>query len=164
MSTPSPRRRRDPFAEFDAAVRRSFGPFAVRPNGFSGGFVPPVEVGREGDDAVVRLELPGLDIAEDVSVEVDGDALVVRGERRDAHGEEWAGARVREMRYGAFRRSFRLPRHVAAEAVTASYDAGVLTIRIAGAHAGVDVRRVRVTSAERAAEETGRPRAEDSPT
>ena len=64
-------RSRDPFAEFDSIVRRTFGPVSTT-------FVPAAEIERDGDDAVVRLELPGLDVAKDVTVEVDRGRLVVR--------------------------------------------------------------------------------------
>ena len=102
----------------------------VKPGVFTG-FSPAAEVVKDGDDAVVRLELPGIDVAKDVTVEVDGDRLSVRGERRD----EQTGEGYRQSRYGSFRRSFTLPGHVDADAVSASYDAGVLTVRVTGAHA-----------------------------
>ncbi|GAA4925399.1 HSP20 family molecular chaperone IbpA [Actinomycetospora succinea] len=115
----------DPFAVADALFRR---PAPSRPQAF---YAPTTDVVRDGDDAVVRLELPGVDVAKDVTVDVDGHRLTVRGERRDEQsGEGW-----RESRRGSFRRSFTLPQHVDADAVSASYDAGVLTLRVVGAHA-----------------------------
>ena len=136
--------RRDPFAEFDALVR-SFGDVPQS----RAGFVPAAEVARDADDAVVRLELPGLDAEKDVTVEIDGGRLVVRGERRDERTEDRDGRTLREVRYGSFRRSFGLPAHVTPEAVTASYDAGVLTVRVTGAHAGNGARRIPVTAGTR---------------
>ncbi|MEV4413236.1 Hsp20/alpha crystallin family protein [Catellatospora sp. NPDC049609] len=133
--------RRDPFAQFDALVREAFGPVATRPAVFS----PAAELTRDGVDAVIRLELPGIDPATDVAVEVDRGRLLVHGERRDERAD--GGHGLREVRYGAFRRSFRLPGHVTADAVSASYDAGVLSIRLAGAYAGADPRRIAVTTA-----------------
>jgi HSP20 family molecular chaperone IbpA len=133
-----------PFAfdrEFDSLVRRAFSPATT-------GFTPAADVVRDGDDAVVRLELPGLDVAEDVEVSVDGDQLVVRGERRDERSDERDGRTLREVRYGSFHRSFTLPAHVTADAVSASYDAGVLTVRVVGAHtAAPGARRIPVTTA-----------------
>ena len=127
--------------EFDALTRRA------------SGFTPAAELDRDGDDAVVRLELPGLDVNKDVEVSVDGDQLVVKGERRDERTEERDGRSLREVRYGSFRRSFTLPAHLTADAVTASYDAGVLTVRVAGAHtAGSGARRIPVTGSAPAAE------------
>ncbi len=38
------------------------------------GHQPAVEVARDGDDAVIRVDLPGVDVAEDVHVEVDKQA------------------------------------------------------------------------------------------
>jgi HSP20 family molecular chaperone IbpA len=140
MKTVSLWTRRDPFAEFDALVRNAFGPTATT------GFLPPAEVVREGDDALVRLELPGLDFANDVTVEVDRGRLVVSGERKDERAEEKDGRSLRELRYGTFRRSFGLPTHVTADDVTATYDAGILTVRIAGAHAGRQAQRIAVTA------------------
>ncbi|MEV0270637.1 Hsp20/alpha crystallin family protein [Hamadaea sp. NPDC050747] len=141
MSTLSLWTRRDPFAEFDQIVRRTFGP-TVRTSGFT----PAAEIDRDGDDAVVRLELPGLDVAKDVVVEIERGHLVVRGERRDERAEAKDGRTLREVRYGSFRRSFALPAHVTSEAITAEYDAGILTITVAGAYAGAAAKRIEVTS------------------
>jgi HSP20 family molecular chaperone IbpA len=149
---------RSPFAEFDELVRRAFGPSAqawpvarsnVAPaNARPSGFRPAAEVSRDGDDAVVRVEVPGLDAEKDVTVEVTGGRLVVRGERRDERSSEDGGARFREVRYGRFERSWTLPEHVGPEAVSAGYDAGVLTLRVAGVHAeapGHGTHRIPVT-------------------
>ena len=141
-----------PFAfdrEFDSLVRRAFAPV-------NAGFTPAADIARDGADALVRLELPGLDVDKDVEVSVDGDQLVVRGERRDERTEQRAGRSLREVRYGSFRRSFTLPAHVDADAVTASYDAGVLTVRVAGAHtAAPGARRIPVTGTAPDAVESG---------
>ncbi len=102
-----------------------------------GAFNPAAEIVTDGDDAVVRLELPGIDVSRDINVDVEDGRLVIHGERRDEHATDDPAkdARVlRELRYGSFRRSFALPEHVTGDDVTASYDAGVLTVRVAGAH------------------------------
>jgi HSP20 family protein len=151
MSTLTLRSWRDPFAEFDALVRTAFAPGFAR----STGFVPVAEVNRDGDDALVRVELPGLDAERDITVEVDRGALVVRGERRDEKSEERNGHLLREVRYGAFRRAFALPDHVTGDDLTATYDAGVLTVRVAGAYTGSAARRIPVTVAAPVAIESG---------
>jgi HSP20 family protein len=129
-----------PLAEFDARLR----PLASEVSRL--GFTPAAEVNRDGEDALVSLELPGLDPEKDVTVEVDGGAVVIRGERRDERSDEHRGRRVREVRYGAFRRSFSLPKHVTGDDVTASYDKGVLTVRVAGAYRGSTAHRIPVTA------------------
>jgi HSP20 family molecular chaperone IbpA len=85
-----------------------------------------------------------VDAERDVTVEVDHGHLVVRGERRDERSENTRGRTLREVYYGAFRRSFALPGHATADDVTASYDAGVLSMRVAGAYAGERPRRIPV--------------------
>lgn len=82
----------------------------------------------------------------DVNVEVDKGNLVIHGERRDERTEENDGRTLSEVRYGSFRRSFRLPTHVTSEAVSASYDAGVLTVRVAGAYRGREAQRIAIES------------------
>jgi HSP20 family molecular chaperone IbpA len=134
-----------PTWDVDRWVRDFFGPAAVN-DWYSGDFSPAADVIRDGDDAVVRLELAGVDVEKDVTVEVDGGRLVIRGERRDEHADEKNGRVLREVRYGSFRRSFALPAHITGTAISASYDAGVLTVRVAGAYAGAQAQRISITT------------------
>lgn len=120
--------------EFDELVRRGFGAregaaSARRPA--MAGFVPAVEVVRDDEDVVVRVELPGIDVERDVAIEVDRGKLVISGERRDERSDSSAeGVLVRELRYGQFRREFALPPGVSPEQVEATYDAGLLDVRV----------------------------------
>ena len=114
--------------------------------GVFNGFSPDAEIAKDGDDAVVRVELPGVDVEKDVNVEVDKGQLVIRGERRDERSEEKGGRTLSEVRYGSFRRSFKLPAHVTSDAISASYDAGVLIVRVAGAHKGAEAQRIAIES------------------
>jgi HSP20 family protein len=114
--------------------------------GVLNGFTPAAEIGKDGEDAVVRVELAGIDVDKDVTVEVDRGHLVIHGERRDERKEDNDGRTLREVRYGSFRRSFKLPAHVTGEAISASYDAGVLTVRVAGAHKGAGAQRIAIES------------------
>lgn len=108
------------------------------------GFRPAAEIVKDGDDAVIRVELPGVDVEKDVNVEVERGRLVIHGEHRDERADEREGRTLREIRYGSFRRTFQLPAHVTSEAVSASYDAGVLTVRVAGVHAGTQPQRIAI--------------------
>ncbi|ULL09190.1 heat-shock protein Hsp20 [Mycobacterium liflandii] len=137
----------------DRWLRDFFGPAAASDwyKPLATGFNPAAEIVKDGDDAVVRLELPGVDVENDVNVEVERGELVIRGEHRDEHAQEAGEAdrrTLREIRYGSFRRSFQLPEHVTSEAVSASYDAGVLTVRVQGAYrdpAACEPQRIAIT-------------------
>ncbi|WP_019875079.1 Hsp20/alpha crystallin family protein [Sporichthya polymorpha] len=144
-------RRRDPLSEWFNAPFRTVFP-AVPTARPSATWSPSAEVVREGDDALVRLEVPGL-TPEDITVEVADGRLVVSGERRDERAEEQDGRTVREIRYGTFRRSFALPARISESAISASYDAGVLTVRVAGVYAGSEPVRIPVTGTAPAAVE-----------
>jgi HSP20 family protein len=135
-----------PAWDVDRWMREFFGPAAAT-DWFKPvtGFHPAVEIGKDGDDAVIRLELPGIDVDKDVNVELVDGRLVIHGERRDEHAEEKDRRTLREVRYGSFRRSFQLPAHVTSEGISASYDAGVLTVRVAGAYAGTQPQRIAIT-------------------
>lgn len=136
-----------PAWDVDRWMRDFFGPAAASDwfKPVAGGFSPAAEIVKDGEDAVVRLELPGVDVEKDVNVEVDQGELVIHGERRDEHAEEKDGRTLREVRYGSFRRSFQLPAHITSDAISASYDAGVLTVRVAGAYAGTQAKRIAIT-------------------
>ena len=124
-------RRWDPFTVL-ARMDREFDDLVTRTWGDTGqaGFVPPCEVVRRGEDVAIRFELPGVDVEQDVSIEVERGKLVVSGERRDPMAEDRSGLLVRELRYGAFRREFALPQGISPEQVEASYVAGILDVTI----------------------------------
>lgn len=139
----------------DRWVRDFFGPATAREwaNDVGAGISPAAEVVRDGDDAVVRVDLPGVDVEKDVNVEVDKGRLVIRGERRDQRVQEHSEQdekggvrRLSEVRYGSFRRSFALPAHVAGDAISAAYQDGVLTVRVTGAHKGAEAQRIAIES------------------
>ncbi len=114
--------------EFDDLVRRTWG---AQGRATTAGFVPAVEVVRDGEDMLVRVELPGVDVERDVTIEVDRGRLVISGERRPV--TEGEGVLVRELRYGAFRREFALPQGISPDQVEAAYNAGVLDVRVRAA-------------------------------
>jgi HSP20 family protein len=141
------RSRWEPFArldaDFDSLVRRAFGQ-----GGQATAFVPAADVVRDGSDVVVTLELPGVDVEKDVEVEVASGRLTISGKREERTSTENGGTTVRELRYGSFRREFALPEDVKADDVTASYDKGLLEVRISGAaRPAVEARKIPVQGA-----------------
>lgn len=100
-----------PAWDTDRWLRDFFGPasaswLAPESASATSGFNPAAEIVKDGDDAVVRLELPGVDVEKDVNVELEKGRLVIHGEHRDEHSQDKDGRILREIRYGSFRRSF----------------------------------------------------------
>ena len=78
---------------------------------------------------VVRLEAPGME-RDDFDVQVVGDALVVRGEKKFERESTEGRWRVLQCAYGSFHRSVPLPAAVRADEAKASYRNGVLRVEL----------------------------------
>jgi HSP20 family protein len=92
-------------------------------------WVPAMDLVEGDDQYVLRADLPGL-AEQDVQVEVESGVLTISGERNAEHSDEKSGYRRIERSYGSFKRSLTLPEGVNADAVGASFDKGVLEVRI----------------------------------
>jgi HSP20 family protein len=116
--------RRDPRTVFPDLVDWFEAPFlTLRP--YLG---QPIKVEEyvEGDHYMIRAELPGIDPAKDVEVTVGSGYLTISVERSDKIEAKHRS----EFRYGSFTRSLMLPVNADEEAVTASYQDGILTISV----------------------------------
>jgi len=92
-------------------------------------WLPPMDLVETDDHFVLRADLPGLG-EEDVSLEVEDRVLTISGERKAEHETTKEGYHRVERAFGAFSRSLTLPQGVDPEAVAASFDRGVLEVRI----------------------------------
>lgn len=120
----------DPWAELSALqldVDRLLGRSSTANR--SPALVPPMDAYRTPDGLHVRLELPGMR-ADEVDVAVNDGVLSISGERKlDADVAEDAWLR-RERAVGRFERSFSLPEGTDPAGITASFELGVLELRI----------------------------------
>ena len=92
-------------------------------------WTPAVDI-FDGDDAIVlRAELPGL-TPEDIDIEIDDNVLTLKGERRFQEQLEEGRYYRLERAYGHFQRSVTLPPGVKADDISASFDSGVLSVRV----------------------------------
>jgi HSP20 family protein len=94
-------------------------------------WTPQIDVQQRNDAVVVRADLPGVR-KEDVQVEVEGEALIISGERREerAEGGDDEGYRLVERSYGSFYRSVPLPQGANTDEIEATMRDGVLTITL----------------------------------
>jgi HSP20 family protein len=90
---------------------------------------PAMDVHQTGDEIIVTASLPGLK-AEDVDITITGQTLAIRGEFRADEKVERDQYLYRERRYGTFHRQVELPARVQGDATTATFEDGVLTLRI----------------------------------
>lgn len=92
-------------------------------------WMPAMDLVETDDHFVLRADLPGLS-EEDVTIEVEDRVLTVSGERKAEHESSKEGYHRIERAFGSFSRSLTLPEGTDAEAVAASFDRGVLEVRI----------------------------------
>jgi len=115
--------RTDPFRELDRLTQQVFGTNGTlaRPS------VMPLDAWREGDTFHVEFDLPGIDL-ESIDLDVERNVVTVKAERptRASDAELIAAERPR----GIFSRQLVLGDNLDTEHITASYDAGVLTLQI----------------------------------
>jgi HSP20 family protein len=92
-------------------------------------WVPAMDLVETEEHLVLRADLPGM-TEEDVAIEIKDGVLSVAGERKAEHETGKEGFYRVERAFGRFSRSLSLPRGVEAGAVSASFDRGVLEVRI----------------------------------
>jgi HSP20 family protein len=90
---------------------------------------PAMDLVETDEHFVLRADLPGVD-ENDVKVELEDNVLTISGERRHEQEVKNGGYYRIERASGAFARTLTLPEGVDAEAVQASFDKGVLDVRI----------------------------------
>ena len=106
-------------------------------------WAPALDVLHEDGDVVVRAELPGVRL-EDVDITLHRGVLTISGQRQAEEQREGAGYFVRERRYGTFRRSMTLPEGVDESSINARFQDGVLEVRISGAAAVQQPKRIQI--------------------
>lgn len=137
----------DPFAELNRLTQQLWS------QGWSGaGAVLPMDGYRSGDHYVLHFDLPGIDPAS-VDLTIDRNLLSVSAERR-WEPEEGAQVLFSERPQGSFTRQVQLAEGLDVDDVEASYDNGVLTVRVPVAEAAKP-RKVEIGAAGQARELAG---------
>ncbi len=132
----SPRQLRsfEPFDDFTQEIGRLFGNFF--PAGSLMGLpartvdivaLPRLDVQEDETGISVSAELPGVN-ADDVEVRVEGDLLIISGEKKAQHQSSARSYHVMERSFGHFKRSIALPFTPDPQTVDASFDLGVLNV------------------------------------
>jgi HSP20 family protein len=91
--------------------------------------MPAVDILDTPGAIVLKAELAGMK-PEDVHIELDDDVLTIKGERHQEETLDKEQYQSTEWHYGAFQRSITLPRSVKREAIEASYENGVVEVRV----------------------------------
>jgi HSP20 family protein len=112
--------RTDPFRELDRFAQQVLGT-AARPA------VMPMDAWREGEEFVVEFDLPGIE-ADSLDIDIERNVVTVRAERPgvDPNREMLASERPR----GVFSRQLVLGENLDTDRIAATYNEGVLRLRV----------------------------------
>ncbi|MGW4211008.1 Hsp20/alpha crystallin family protein [Lentzea sp. NPDC004789] len=132
--------RTDPFRELDRLTQQVFG----TPGTWSRPTAMPMDAYRDGEQFVVSFDLPGV-TPDAIELDVERNVLTVKAERRPV-GKD-VEMQVSERPLGVFSRQLFLGDTLDTDHIDASYDAGVLTLRIPIAERAKP-RKIAITSGE----------------
>jgi HSP20 family protein len=113
---------------FDDFFRGSAFPMTM---GFGESAWPSVDVRENDEEVVVSAELPGLTEKDfELSLSPDGDAIMLKGEKKQEKEEKRGNVYRTECSYGSFHRSIPLPARVDGDKVRADFKSGLLTVHL----------------------------------
>ena len=95
----------------------------------TGAWAPPVDIHETDEVLILKAELPGFS-KDDVHVELHNNRLTLRGERRHETEVKEEQYHRRERAYGSFQRTFQLPTTIDQDKVKASFQNGILELRL----------------------------------
>ena len=143
-------RRPSPLGEFMTlrqAMDRLFDDDVFRPLRWASGVFEgpglPLDVTTTHDELVVEASLPGIK-PEDVEITVENGTLTITGKTAEERGSEEGSYLVQEIRRGTFSRSVTLPNGLEPDKATATFEHGMLNLRIPKAEQ-VKPRQIRIS-------------------
>jgi HSP20 family protein len=142
--------RSEPFTEVNRIAQQLFG--VPQTGTWSRPTAMPVDAYRSGDEFVVAFDLPGVD-RDAIDIDVERNVLTVRAERRPVNLGDQAVAQLSERPLGVFARQLFLGDALDTDHIDATYDNGVLLLRIPIAERAKP-RKISVVGRDRDGEET----------
>lgn len=119
------------FGDFQREMNRLFESFFADPElgVAAAGFNPAVDVTETDSHVVIKADLPGL-TEKDIEVTLEENSLLLKGEKREEKDETRKGIHRIERSYGSFFRRIPLPAEIVNEKVEATFERGVLRIKL----------------------------------
>lgn len=125
------------FAQMEREMQSMIDRFFGRPatgrrfsNGTTYVWRPAVDIYREGEQLVIRCEVPGIDPEADLDISLEGNVLHIKGQKSFSKELADEDLYLTETFFGNFQRDLLLPEGVEADQLEANYDAGVLTVTV----------------------------------
>jgi HSP20 family protein len=91
---------------------------------------PKLDISENAENYCISVEVPGID-EKDIQLQLNGDVLTIRGEKRQKHENKDDKYHRVERTYGSFQRVLTLPKDADTGTINAKFDNGVLNITVA---------------------------------
>lgn len=114
---------------FSNLIDRFFNESLSRSGGAAYSFVPKVDIIENDKAFEIQVAVPGMN-KEDFKIDLNDNFLTISGERKFTREKDENSYRSIETQYGTFSRSFSLPEHVNASAISAKYNNGILEVLV----------------------------------
>lgn len=108
------------------------------------GGVIKIEELVDDEGITLRGEVPGVDPAEDIEIMVEDGRLTIRAERRQSESVIDGTSTRSEFRYGSYRRSLDLPPEASTDDIEATYENGILDVRIPTSKPRLEPKRIHI--------------------
>lgn len=145
---------REPFSRLRSEVDRMFDEFPARiPGGILGARylaslpMPALEMKETDKEYRLSIEVPGV-ARDDVEISIDGNVLVIKGEKKEEREEKERDYTISERSYGLFERRVSLPQDAVTEKIEADSENGVIRITIPrDRHERLERRKIKIKAA-----------------
>ena len=104
-------------------------------------WTPSVDINESSDTFIIKADLPGIKKS-DIEVKIEENVLILNAERKIDKKNVNEKYHFSERRSGTFSRSFKLPKSIKEEKITADFDNGVLSINIPKAEDAITNNRI----------------------
>ena len=115
--------------EMNTLFNRAYGERSGESEQRQRSWAPALDIAEQKDAYVVQVELPGVK-PDELEITLEDGLLTIQGERQFTQESTEQQFHRIERRYGRFRRSITLPTQVQADAIEASFEDGLLTVRV----------------------------------
>lgn len=131
----------DFFSEMNRMNKAMYGRTEHEPRTQETAWAPLTDIRADGDDLVIRCELPGVKM-ENIDISFTNGVLTVSGERQTADSDYY----VQERFFGAFRRVIGLPEGIGDDDIQAAYRNGLLVITVVGGATASEPKKIRISA------------------
>ncbi|MDX8481516.1 Hsp20/alpha crystallin family protein [Mesorhizobium sp. VK24D] len=90
---------------------------------------PAMDLVEKANEYEITAELPGID-EKNVEIKLASHTLTIKGEKKEEKEEKEKDYYLSERRYGSFQRSFQLPEGVDTDKIDATFNKGILTVKL----------------------------------